>query len=117
MNKIYDRQSTDTNKSFSAFVIYRDMGSDRSLEKVRIECGYRSVRKLELWSAKYQWVARCRAFDDDESKAQSKALQQQRLKHQMQIEKDAWALREKILKKADQLLAIPIVTKSVSDDG
>ena len=115
--KIYDRQPTDTDKSWLAFCKYRDMGNDRTLEKVRIECGLRSVRKLELWSSKYSWVKRCAAFDDDENKAISKALQNQRLKQRLQLEKDAWKLREKILKKADQLLAIPIVTKSVSDDG
>ncbi|PZV13541.1 MAG: hypothetical protein DCF20_14895 [Pseudanabaena sp.] len=66
MDKIYDRQSTDTDKSFAAFAIYRDMGSDRTLEKVRVEIGHRSVRNLEAWCSKHLWVARCRAFDDDE---------------------------------------------------
>ena len=88
--KIYDRQPTDTDKSWLAFCKYRDMGNDRTLEKVRIECGLRSVRKLELWSSKYSWVKRCAAFDDDENKAISKALQNQRLKQRLQLEKDAW---------------------------
>jgi hypothetical protein len=66
MNKIYDRQITDTDKSWLAFCKYRDMGGDRTIEKVRVECGYRSGRKLEQWSSQYAWVARCSAFDDDE---------------------------------------------------
>jgi|GEM_PF-504823 len=117
MDKIYDRQSTDTDKSWAAFCKYRDMGSDRSLEKLRVECGYRSVRKLELWSSKYQWVARCRAFDDDEMQTESIALSKLRLEHRLQLERDAWARRDKLIKKADFILSIPLTQKVVSDDG
>ena len=85
MDKIYDRQNTDTDKSFAAFAIYRDMGSDRTLEKVRATIGKGSVRSLEMWSSKYSWVERCRAFDGDENKAQSKTLQQQRLKQRVHL--------------------------------
>lgn len=117
MDKIYDRQNTDTDKSFAAFAIYRDMGSDRSLEKVRIECGYRSGRKLEQWCSKYKWVERCRAFDDDELRSHSAALQQQRLKYKLEIEKLAWERRKKFQKKADLILNIPIVTAITTEDG
>ena len=86
MNKIYDRQSNDTDKSWLAFCKYRDMGSDRTLEKLRLTIGKGSVRSLEMWSSKYSWVERCRAFDGDENKAQSKALQQQRLKQRLQLD-------------------------------
>lgn len=117
MDKIYDRQDTDTDKSFAAFCVYRDMGGDRSLEKLRIQCGYRSGRKLEQWSSKYQWVKRCAAFDDDELRSQSVALQQQRLKHKLEIEKKAWERRLKFQKKADLILNIPIVTSITTEDG
>ena len=48
MDKIYDRQPTDTDKSWSAFCKYRDMGGDRSLEKVRQEIGHRSGRNVQI---------------------------------------------------------------------
>lgn len=117
MDKIYDRQNTDTDKSFAAFAIYRDMGSDRTLEKVRVEIGHRSVRNLEAWCSKHQWVARCRAFDDDELHNQSISLQNQRTKYRLEMEKDAWERRKKFLAKADKLLSIPITKKIESEDG
>ena len=117
MDKIYDRQNTDTDKSWLAFCAYRDMGGDRSLEKLRVQCGYRSGRKLELWSSKYRWSERVRAFDDDELRSHSAALQQQRLKYKLEIEKLAWERRKKFQKKADQILNIPIVSSVTTEDG
>ena len=117
MDKIYDRQITDTDKSWAAFCKYRDMGGDRTVEKVRVECGYRSVRKLEEWCSKYAWVERCRAFDDDELRSHSAALQQQRINYKLQMEEDTWEKRKKFLKKADLILNVPITQKIVTDDG
>ena len=117
MNKIYDRQPNDTDKSWLAFCKYRDMGGDRTVEKVRLECGYRSVRKLELWSSKYSWVKRVRAFDDDELQTESIALQKLRLERRLQLERDAWTRRDKLIKKADFILSIPLVSKFVTEDG
>ena len=117
MNKIYDRQNTDTDKSWAAFCKYRDLGSDRTIEKVRIGCGYRSARLLERWCSKYAWVTRCREFDSDELRSQSVALQQQRINYKLQMEKDAWEKRKKFLKKADLILNVPITQKIVADDG
>lgn len=117
MDKIYDRQDTDTDKSFAAFAIYRDMGSDRTLEKVRVEIGHRSGRNVQIWCSKYKWVERCRAFDDDELRSHSATLQQQRLKYKLEIEKKAWERRLKFQKKADLILNIPIVTSITTEDG
>lgn len=117
MDKIYDRQNTDTDKSWLAFCAYRDMGGDRSLEKLRVQCGYRSGRKLEQWCSKSQWVQRCRTFDDDELRSHSAALQKQRLKYKLEIEKQAWERMKKFQKKADLILNIPIVSSIVTEDG
>ena len=116
-DKIYDRQNSDTDKSWLAFCKYRDMGGDRSLEKVRQEIGHRSGRNVQIWSSKYKWNERCRAFDDDEQRSHSAALQQQRLKYKLEIEKLAWEKREKFLKKADLILNVPITQKIVTNDG
>lgn len=34
MTKTYDRQDGETTKAYTAFTIYRDMGSSRSLDRV-----------------------------------------------------------------------------------
>ena len=116
-DKIYDRQNTDTDKSWAAFCQYRDMGSDRTLEKVRQEIGHRSGRNVQIWSSKYKWNERCRAFDDDELRSHSAALQQQRINYKLQMEEDTWEKRKKFLKKADLILNVPITQKIVTNDG
>ena len=119
MDKIYDRQNTDTDKSWAAFCQYRDMGGDRTLEKVRQEIGHRSVRSLEMWSAKHKWVERCRAFDDDELQKESMLLQQKRLERRLKLEEDAWNRRDKLILKADYIVRIPVTKKETikSEDG
>ena len=117
MDKIYDRQITDTDKSWLAFCQYRDMGSDRTLEKVRQEIGHRSGRNVQIWSSKYKWNERVRAFDDDELQKESVLLQEKRLERRLKLEQDAWEKREKFLKKADLILNIPIVNSITTEDG
>ena len=121
MDKIYDRQNTDTDKSFAAFCKYRDMGGDRSLEKYRQKYAENRpanyINILKLWSAKHKWVERCRAFDDEELQRESVLLQQKRLERRIQMEEDAWARREKVLNKANTILSIPIAKPVKSEDG
>ena len=121
MSKIYDRQPTDTDKSWLAFCKYRDMGGDRSLEKLLQKYPKSTpssyLRILKLWSAKHKWVERCRAFDDDELRSHSAALQQQRINYKLQMEEDTWEKRKKFLKKADLILNVPITQKIVTNDG
>ena len=120
-DKIYDRQNSDTDKSWLAFCKYRDMGGDRSLEKLLQKYPKSTpssyLRILKLWSAKHKWVERCRAFDDDELRSHSAALQQQRINYKLQMEEDTWEKRKKFLKKADLILNVPITQKIVTNDG
>lgn len=68
MAEIWERQQGETTKAYAAFCVYRDLGPDRSLEKVRKEYEKNgkkiSVKFLGRWSAKYNWVERARAYDD-----------------------------------------------------
>ena len=120
-DKIYDRQDTDTDKSFAAFCKYRDMGGDRSLEKLLQKYPKSTpssyVRILKLWSAKHKWVERCRAFDNEELQRESVLLQQKRLERRIQMEEDAWDRRDKLIKKGDTLIAIPIAKPITGKDG
>ena len=115
--KPYDRQPNETDKSWAAFCMYRDMGRERSTDKVRKQIGYTSSRVLQTWSSKHAWVKRCSAFDDDELERESVALQNLRLERRLQMEKDAWNRREKLIKKADMIARIPLVKPETSEDG
>ena len=73
--KSYDRQYGETEKAYAAFVIYRDLGSDRSLEKtaeiyypaqVAHRVRHPNIRRVQDWSAKYSWSIRVLDYDRDE---------------------------------------------------
>ena len=86
----YDRLPEETNKSWAAFCVYLDLGSDRSFPKLCQSIGktmsYRRV--IEGWSSKYNWVARCRDFDTDEQNAIRATLQESRREaHLKKLEK------------------------------
>lgn len=115
--KPYDRQPNETDKSWAAFCVYRDMGRERTLAKAQKECNYKSCFNLFQWSSKYKWGERCSAFDDDESKKVSIALQNERVQRRLQMEKQAWERRDKLIKKADMIARIPLTKPEVSEDG
>jgi hypothetical protein len=120
-SKPYDRQPNETDKSWAAFCVYRDMGRDRTLEKVDQNKTQtrqkRSLSYLKEWSTKHNWVARCSAFDDDELEKQSIALQKERLNRRLQMERDAWNRRDKLIKKADTIARVPLLRPETSEDG
>ena len=80
----WERQLDDTNKSFEAFCIYRDMGRDRALSKVAAELG-KTVALIERWSSKFNWVKRCEAWDDEQDRvareAQLNEIKKMRKRH------------------------------------
>jgi hypothetical protein len=74
MTKTYERQDGETTKAYTAFTLYRDMGSARSLEKTAQkfytpdspQIHPRNISQIETWSSKWNWVQRVRDFDLDE---------------------------------------------------
>lgn len=68
MPEIWERLPNESSKAYAAFCIYRDLGSERSLDGVRRkleENGKKvSIKFLGRWSSKYNWVARAQAYDD-----------------------------------------------------
>jgi len=107
--KEYDRQPHDTDKSWAAFCVYRDMGLERSLEKVRLKRGYSTVRLLERWQGKHLWSERCRVFDNEELQRESIALQKLRAKRKLEIEKEAWDRRTLYKTKAETIRNAPMM--------
>lgn len=58
----YERMDMDTKKSFEAFVLYRNLGAERSSPKVAEMLG-KSVGWIERLCAKYRWVERAALWD------------------------------------------------------
>lgn len=62
---MWERRDDDTNASWNAFCMYRDYGVDRGLLKA-IALNRVSRTRYGVWckwSAKYDWVKRCGAYD------------------------------------------------------
>jgi hypothetical protein len=73
--KTYDRQVGETEKAYAAFVIYRNLGLERSLQKAAenyyqglpiAQKLHRNRSQFTAWCGKYSWVDRCLDYDRDE---------------------------------------------------
>ena len=60
-NLIWERQSGETEKAYSAFKIFLEM-EDRSISKVAKYLSV-SVQNVRKWSSKYNWFERAAAYD------------------------------------------------------
>ena len=82
--KPWERQEKETPKQFEAFVLYRNMGEDRSLSAVAKKLGKRR-QLLGRWSAANKWVERCVAWDNEQDRLlqieQFKDIKKMRKKH------------------------------------
>jgi len=80
----YDRLPKETSTSFEAFVVYRDMGVERSLQKVAQRLG-KSKALMDRWSSRHRWVKRSSAWDAHVDlrtrNAELKALEDMRQRH------------------------------------
>jgi hypothetical protein len=66
---IIPRLDDETPRAHAAKVAYVTAGPGRSLDKLRQQIGNRSVRYLEQWSARFDWAATARAWDDQQAAA------------------------------------------------
>ena len=67
--RAWDRLPEETNKSWEAFQVYislpivGDIDERRSLKNTADRLGLASTSSVEIWSSKYEWVARSSAYD------------------------------------------------------
>ena len=68
----WDKQETETNRAYNAFLTYRNMGALRSLSKASAE--FYSIEttskqhQFARWSSAHNWVSRCSDFDIEEER-------------------------------------------------
>lgn len=116
MGNIWERLETDTDKSFEAFCIYRDMGANRSLRKVCEKVYGKStvnLRYIEEWSTTHNWQERVSAYDAYTAEKRRKRKEQERIRIEGNVLKDYHALRKAI----DKRLKILADTDYKSDMG
>ena len=74
IRRIWNKRPRETQKSYEAFKIYRDMGPTRSLARLGRELA-KSKQNFDRWSVSNEWVKRVTAYDHYlDLKAQEAAL-------------------------------------------
>ena len=68
----WERQPGETTRAYEAFVMYRDMGADRSLRKVVQKLG-KNFTTIGEWSGKYKWVDRVAAWEQEQDRVNRQA--------------------------------------------
>lgn len=113
--EFWDRQKNETNKAYSAFCVYRNMGTRRSLSKAVTEMfpnisadKYTTkIRGLGFWSSKYTWVKRVEAWD---------AFQEQEFRKEMEVARREMAERQVAYGRAMQAKGMTRIKDMMPDD-
>jgi len=91
------RRPGESRKAYHAFLIYRDLGADRSLRDAAAHLG-KHVSLLKRWSGRYAWQERVAAWDEQEREQTEAATRQaqqsayeRRVANAEQLEKVAMA--------------------------
>ena len=92
----WDRQPGEGDEAWEAFVIYRNMGADRSIGRVRAKIG-KTNRIFEKWCSSHKWVYRSAEWDKHIDQEQQKAIIREKV--------DYVKLREQNLIKQEKLRA------------
>lgn len=72
MPELWERQPNESEEAWEAFVLYRELGDDRSLAKVCSVLG-KSDTMLDRWSSRHRWTDRVQAWDRQLDRAVSAA--------------------------------------------
>ena len=111
MAKPWERQEGETPKQFEAFVVYRDLGDERSLSKVAEKLN-KSNTLIGRWSGLNNWVERVAAWDAEQDRIlraeQIKEIKRMRKRH-------ADIAYAGLIKAAQALKEIPLVEIKASD--
>jgi len=104
MSELWDRLPNESTKAYAAFCVYRDLGTERSLEKAGQTLDKPRTRKwLGEWSAKYKWVERAKAYDDYVEKLKRKEKEKAIKEMAERQARIAMAFQEKIIERLQSI--------------
>jgi hypothetical protein len=135
--QVWEQQPDESARAYAAFVAYRDLGSDRSVDAAYAAmAGHRegpggapkgtkrAPGSYKKWSAKHRWAARARAYDEHQAALRQKGIEQVTVKAGRE-----WAERRdqqlrvqftnaQLVQRQGGLLAnMPVVTQQTQKDG
>ena len=99
---LWERQQGESPQAYEAFVIYRDLGAERSIRAVSQKLA-KSKTIIDRWSRTNKWVDRCRAYDNHlDEKARQQALKKYKDMNARHI-RIALQMQEKALRTMEEL--------------
>jgi len=111
MAQPFEQQTKESAKAFAAFSVYLGMGSERSLEAVRVKCG-KSSRLIQRWSSRWKWAERVQAYAErlalverEATEALAREKGAEWLKRQQTLRETEWEMHEKCIAAAKRGLA------------
>lgn len=131
----WDRLPDETEKSFAAFVLYRDMREERSFANLRAKYtndapkAHKQKKQttpalttVKQWSIKYHWQARCKAFDAENDRIHQQASFEvtERTAEELAYLRSEQRQKEldmsrKLLDRAQEMLDVPLLAKEVKE--
>ena len=108
----WERQFDERRKPFEAFVVYRDMGKDRSHVRVARELG-KSAQLIARWSAKWSWIGRVEAWVDEQDRKSRLAHSRSVIKMNERHAALAVALTGKVIDKLNNVTPVDIEKMSL----
>lgn len=119
--RFYERQGAESPAAFRAFVTYRDLGPERSLDAAyRLHNGCQESRKRasgrwKEWAKKYDWVARVQAFDDYHAMLKAVAIEEyereqggDQAAREAAIQQQLLEAKERLLDRITEMLDFPL---------
>lgn len=114
--KPWERQPKESSRVYRYFEVYRDLGPQRSLEKVHQTFAKSSprisLRRLKTLSTRYNWVERARAWDDYQSRLLAEQRTREYQERQARFVEYGRYLQQKAMQRARQ---IPLAKLSPTD--
>jgi hypothetical protein len=101
----FEQQPREGNKPYEAFRVYLEMGTDRSLEAVRVKCG-KSARLIQRWSGKFDWPGRVQAYHAHVAEVERKAIESMAVEKAVEWASMHEALKRQMWRKAEEAIAM-----------
>lgn len=110
----WERQNGEGEKAFAAFVIYRDMGRERTVTAVAKQLS-KSRQLVERWKERWNWQERVRAYDNElEKEAKAAAVKAAREMTERHI-RIAMQLQKKALEALQNLSVKKMTAKDIKE--
>jgi hypothetical protein len=115
----WHRMARESEEAHAAFLTYRDMGSDRSIEAASRK-HTKSLQNFKELSARHNWVERCRQWDNFLQRERDKVAAQEARKwerrRQQELEAN-WEVTQQLRAKFEKMLAWPMQRQTTSKNG